>query len=593
MAVVCTVCGKVSQDPEFCDHCNSDLLPPATSRLPPAVCPLPPGPVELSLEQRQALQRAEAALLLQAGGQVWRVHWIAGPDVPAWRPRLERRLTRALSCLAPMQLQEQDGGLWVLLEANSRPWTPWETAPTDPVERVAALVEAAHRLALALQELHRAGLVCVTFDPNVVEETDAGLRFTNLDVDLYRSGTLPERVGAHHNYIAPEISAFRAEEVGPRTDVYHLGLFAYYWIAGLLPDGFPGGGLEAFEHGLPFLRIYAPALPEGIYPAVMRALATDPARRYAVPGELVTALDQALAQARRRRAFAGNVRWDIGGHTRTGQAKEALQWDNEDQVVVKHFPEENGALVAVADGVSTCHVGSGGLASLLTVVVLEATFAFGSSHETFPEQAVNACRRGAQSLVDWALEKGYRAQLHRGADLMGTTLTVGWLQGRRLSLANLGDSRVYLIPAEGAAEQLTVDGDLSSALLARRVPPEDVRGLGFAGRSLRECVGGCIITPEGDVKPLPESARPALSAWPLQPGDILVLCTDGLVEEGIFLDPETLAELVRAHRQLPARDLAVRLAEEADALQQLPSALDPDGMGDNIACVVIKIEEAG
>jgi serine/threonine protein phosphatase PrpC len=76
------------------------------------------------------------------------------------------------------------------------------------------------------------------------------------------------------------------------------------------------------------------------------------------------------------------------------------------------------------------------------------------------------------------------------------------------------------------------------------------------------------------------------------PGDVLVLCSDGLVEEGIFLSAEALAEFVLSHGALSARELALRLADEADALQQLPSALDPNGMGDNIACVVVKIEAA-
>jgi serine/threonine protein phosphatase PrpC len=538
------------------------------------------------------LQRVEGSVALQGGAQAWRVHWIGAADVPGWRPQLERRLALALACLAPGQLRASPSGLWLFIEASGRAWAPWAAASGDPLERVAELLAPAGRLASALAELHQNGLLCLTFDPSALEEVapEAPPRFTNLDVDLFRAGILPERVSAHHNFIPPAVSAFRAAEMGPRTDVYHLALFAYYWLAGLLPEGFPGTGLEAFEYALPFLRIYAPGLPEGICAVVMRGLAPEPAQRYATPADLVAALAEAVARARARRSFQGSLRWEIGAHTRTGRAKTALHGDNEDQTLVKHFAE--GALIAVADGVSTCHVGSGGLASLLTVVVVEAAFAFGTSHEAFAEQAVHACRRGAQSIVDWALEKGYRSQLHRGADLMGTTLTLGWLQGRRLSLANLGDSRAYLITPAGGAEQLTVDGDLASALLARRLPPEDVRGLGFAGRSLRECVGGCLITNEGEVKPLPESGRPALTSWPLLPGDVLVLCSDGLVEEGIFLSAEALAEFVLSHGALSARELALRLADEADALQQLPSALDPNGMGDNIACVVVKIEAA-
>jgi serine/threonine protein phosphatase PrpC len=593
MAVVCLVCGKVSQDAEFCDHCNADLSPPAT-RLPPALCPLPTGPVELSDEQRASLQRVEAGLLLIGGGHPWRVHWVPTADVALLRPRLERRLAAACGCLAPGLLREDSGGLWLFVEATGRRWAPWQSASTDPLERVVALIPAARALAEAFKELHNEGLVCLTFNPEALEQTaaDAPPRFANLDVEVFRVGALPERVSAHPAFVAPEVSAFRAAEVWPATDVYHLGLFAYYWLASLLPQGIPGTGLEAFDHVLPFLRVYATNLPEGIAGVVQQALAVEPARRYAVPAEFVSALEDALAAAQARRAYRGAIQWDIGKHTRAGRAKSAVHAENEDQVLCKVFPEERGVLVAVADGVSTCHIGSGGLASLLSVVVVEATFVFGSSHERFPEQIAQACKRGAQSLLDWALEKGYRTRLSRGADLMGTTLTAGWLQGRQLSLANLGDSRAYLITATGPAEQLTVDGDLASALLGRRAPPEDVYALGMTGRSLRECIGGCIVTEDGEIKPLPESSRPACSAWQLLPGDIIVLCTDGLVEEGLFLGASTLAEFVRRHRDLPAQTLAERLADEADSLQLLPSDVEPDGMGDNISCVVIKIAEA-
>ena len=58
---------------------------------------------------------------------------------------------------------------------------------------------------------------------------------------------------------------------------------------------------------------------------------------------------------------------------------------------------------------------------------------------------------------------------------MGSTLTVGWLQDHELSLANLGDSRAYLITAD-AIEQLTVDGDLASDLLSRGGVAAEVSG---------------------------------------------------------------------------------------------------------------------
>ncbi len=116
--------------------------------------------------------------------------------------------------------------------------------------------------------------------------------------------------------------------------------------------------------------------------------------------------------------------------------------------------------------------------------------------------------------------------------------------------------------------------------------------MGMVARALRSCVGGCTLN-HGKVEVLPESCVPSLSRWPVVPGDVIVLCTDGLIEEGYFLEPETMANMVRAHRDLSAAALARRLVEAANVLQRLPSLVEPEGFGDNITCVVIKIERDG
>jgi protein phosphatase len=171
---------------------------------------------------------------------------------------------------------------------------------------------------------------------------------------------------------------------------------------------------------------------------------------------------------------------------------------------------------------------------------------------------------------------------------MGTTLTAAWLQGNRLQLANLGDSRAYLFGGH-FLEQLTVDGDLGASLLAAGTPPENIAELGELAHGLRECVGGCERTPDGRLTLAEQYNHPRFSTWTLLPGDIVILCSDGLVEEGYYLDPATLEKLLRNNAHRPAQELAVLLADAADALQRLPSPLEPEGRGDNISCLVIKV----
>jgi len=605
MTVVCAACGQASRDLEFCDHCNADLKP-AADRQPPAICPLPGGDAMLSAAQRRVLARVEDAVTVDNSTGRWRVRWIPGPEQQAWQTLLEDRLSLDLEVLPPTHTVDAEHGHWAISQAAPESARPWHDhfAPADPIDRVRTLVTDVTSLAHTLGQLHRHGRVWLTFDPAAIE--DAGplsaradpsadelglrlLRVTNLDLRLYRAGECPASLGFNAKYAPPEVCSFRAGEIGPATDVYHLAIFAFYWCAGLLPEGFAGSGLESFDHRIPPLRPYCPLLPEGIVPVIQHGLAIEPRQRYATPHEFAMALRDQLREADQRRRACAPLHWDVGAVTLTGRTKEALGKENEDHCLLRVIPEPPAVLAAVADGISTCDVGSGELASLIASIVLENRFDAGSSHDEFPRQALEACQHGSRSILDWALEKGYRDQLGIGLDLMGTTLTVGWLQGHELSLANLGDSRAYLITA-GWADQLTVDGDLATELLARGAPPEQIMRMGIVARALRGCVGGCTLN-EGRAEVLAESCVPTVSRWPVVPGDVIILCTDGLIEEGYFLEPETVAGLVRGNPALSAEELARRLADAADAVQRLPSATEPEGFGDNITCIVIKILE--
>lgn len=588
MPVLCLACGYLSQDLEFCDRCNADLAPPP-EQPPPRLCPLPGQTIELSDDQLQRLERPDGWLLLRTPAGWHRVHWLPRALASQWLPAIRRRLAIASWVLPPGQLLEQDDGAWAVFAATCDWIVPWTAPSRDPLDDVSRLLLYARTLAETLEELHRQQALWLSFDPVELERTAEGrLRITNLDLRIYPFGQCPEEVRAKAAFAAPEIARFHSEDVGPRTDVYHLALCCWYWLARLLPDGVPGGGLDAFQHELPPLRVYNPMVPEGIEAVLRQGLSTVPAQRFTSPLGLVEALREAVERAQSRRSWSGAIRWEIGQHTRPGRSKSALQKTNEDHVLVREHPEPARAMVAVADGISTCDVGSGQLASMIATVVLDNAIDHETRGADFAAKITEFCRHGTQTLLDWAMEKGYGDQLAQGRDLMGTTLTAGWLEGRELQLANLGDSRAYLIDGP-LVEQLTVDGDLGSHLLSHGTPPEHLRELGFMAKALRQCIGGCTVTPQGNVEVLDDSCIPMITRWPLLPGDILVLCSDGLVEEGAFLDEPALGGLVQAHRRMPAQELAELLVEAADALQRLPTPLEPEGFGDNISCIAIKI----
>lgn len=432
------------------------------------------------------------------------------------------------------------------------------------------------------ERLHAAGRVGVPFDPDRLAELPAP--------PSTPQGTLPDDLDQPSRFAAPEVVQRRLEAIGPATDVFHLALLAYLWLGDFWPQGLPGQGPARFAYRFPPLRTYVPDLVEGVAGVLDRGLQVDPRRRWRTPRDLFAALQDAADRARDRRRPRPGLRWEIAAHSRIGRSKVLQKRDNEDRVLVREFPNPSRALLAVADGISLCDVGSGALASLIAVTLLENTFTHADQAADFLEKMPDLCRRTSRLLLDWALEKGYRSQLREGADLMGTTLTAGWLQNAHLHLANVGDSRAYLIGPHGV-EQLTVDGDLGSTMLAQGLPPEHLDDLGPTARALSRCLGGCTLGPQGDIVLPEEGHRPALTSWPLLPGDMVVLCTDGLVDEGMFLDPETLADIVRSRGSLPIEQLALQLADSADALQRLPSAQEPEGMGDNISLILVRILE--
>jgi serine/threonine protein phosphatase PrpC len=177
-------------------------------------------------------------------------------------------------------------------------------------------------------------------------------------------------------------------------------------------------------------------------------------------------------------------------------------------------------------------------------------------------------------------------------DIMSTTAVIGVWDGELLHLANSGDSRAYLV-ADGIAEQLTVDGDVGTSLLAAGMPPDEVQELGVTAKALRHCLGACTIGVEGifqgKLLSHPTRCMPTYSRWSLNPGDTVVYCTDGLIDEGVFLEPAEVAEIISTQTSLTAQQLAERLVSQADQKQRLPSSREPSGFGDNIACVVLRV----
>lgn len=146
---------------------------------------------------------------------------------------------------------------------------------------------------------------------------------------------------------------------------------------------------------------------------------------------------------------------------------------------------------------------------------------------------------------------------------MGTTLTVALVVRRHLIWAHVGDSRLYLC-REGTFEQLTRDHTVAGELVDSGLWSPAKARVSRLSHVLTRCVGHDLDSVASDSEIVE-----------LREGDLLLLCSDGLVE-GIPCEPSDCEKLLAGPLELIPDDL-IGLALHA-------------GATDNITTIVVSIE---
>jgi protein phosphatase len=181
-------------------------------------------------------------------------------------------------------------------------------------------------------------------------------------------------------------------------------------------------------------------------------------------------------------------------------------------------PAEGGTLLVVADGMGGAQAGE--VASRMAVDCV-----LGSHPEQRGAEALDGLREAVESANALIHQK---ALAHPEMHGMGTTCTAVVVRGEEVLFAHVGDSRVYLV-RRGAIRQLTQDHSLVAQLvLQRHITPEQARS--DPRRN--------VVTRSVGVWPTVEIDA-ARADDRLQPGDTLLLSTDGL--HGVVEDSEIAA----------------------------------------------------
>ncbi|MCX7891571.1 MAG: protein phosphatase 2C domain-containing protein [Burkholderiales bacterium] len=167
--------------------------------------------------------------------------------------------------------------------------------------------------------------------------------------------------------------------------------------------------------------------------------------------------------------------------------------------------------------------------------------------------------RGAFEAASQAI--GERIARQPAYEGMGATAVAAWFRDGRLAVAHVGDARLYRLRA-GQLKRMTVDHSFVQAQLAQGRVTEDetrrsrsrhlvTRALGAGGRT-----------------------APDVAEHPVEPGDVYLLCTDGLHE---------LVEEADIEAALAALEPNVELAAET-----LVAMANDRGGTDNVSVIVVR-----
>jgi protein phosphatase len=270
--------------------------------------------------------------------------------------------------------------------------------------------------------------------------------------------------------------------------------------------------------------------------------------------------------------------YTIGSRTDKGMQRSG----NEDSVLVLNLPGVDACFV-LADGMGGLRAGE--VASGEVIRVIGASFTerltptsdadrMGVLDEAIhrANDAVNALARPEMPKHAAGDEPTLRdpASVTAAANaLMGSTVVAGFVRDETLYLGHVGDSRAYLF-RDGVLSRLTDD----HSFVADRVRAGDMTEAEARVSRFRN-----MITRAVGIEP---TILPDLREVPLTPGDVVLICSDGLTT---MLEDEQISEILESRQ-------TQRLSPER-AASTLVDAANRAGGHDNVTVVLLRVHQPG
>lgn len=253
--------------------------------------------------------------------------------------------------------------------------------------------------------------------------------------------------------------------------------------------------------------------------------------------------------------MAKQLRLEVAQLTDVGRKREHNE-DNMAYVIPKdaQVMATKGALFIVADGMGGHAAGE--VASEIAVDTVSNAY-YMDDNEDVVTPLLQAIKRANAAIHQRAAENMLRSG-------MGTTCVASVLRGNMAYIANVGDSRAYLVRA-GQVKQISQDHSwVAEQVRAGLLSEEQART-----HAQRNVITRCLGTqPDVEVDVFRE---------PLVEGDCLVLCTDGL--SGLISDDELRAIVAQSVPQ--------------ESVYHLVERANENGGPDNITAIVVRVQEVG
>lgn len=225
---------------------------------------------------------------------------------------------------------------------------------------------------------------------------------------------------------------------------------------------------------------------------------------------------------------------------------------NEDSFCIYGFDggEEKGFCV-LADGMGGHNAGE--VASQNAVKFITEELQKIESGEEIPRKINEAVMMANEKIYKMSCENS----IHSG---MGTTVVISYIADRMAYLANVGDSRAYAIRGEEIVQITTDHSVVAELLLSGMITPEEAR---------RHPQKNIITRAVGTE----ENVKVDIFEYDFSPGDILVMCSDGL---STMLEDKEIFDIVKSEK------------DAKETVNKLVCAAKEKGGIDNITVVCVR-----